>query len=79
VYAEEFLAKSLNAQPEAVSKRLEQDRAEAQEIFHKVRELTGCVLAGCVFVLMSVLFAECCTCCVFDVIKCCFAGCNRCS
>lgn len=40
VYAEEFLAKSLNAQPEAVSKRLEQDRIEAQEIFHKIsREL----------------------------------------
>lgn len=36
VYAEDFLAKSLNAQPEAVSKRLEQDRAEAQELFHKV-------------------------------------------
>jgi U3 small nucleolar RNA-associated protein MPP10 len=36
VYAEEFLAKSLNAQPEAVSKRLEQDRLEAQEYFHKV-------------------------------------------
>mmetsp|Transcript_116521 Transcript_116521/g.228626 ORF Transcript_116521/g.228626 Transcript_116521/m.228626 type:complete len:690 (+) Transcript_116521:28-2097(+) len=36
VYAEDFLAKSLNAQPEAVSKKLEQDRAEAQELFHKV-------------------------------------------
>lgn len=36
MYAEEFLAKSLNAQPEAVSKRLEQARLEAQEIFHKV-------------------------------------------
>jgi U3 small nucleolar ribonucleoprotein component len=36
VYAEEFLAKSLNAQPEAVSKRLEQDRIEAQDLFHKV-------------------------------------------
>ncbi len=30
------MAKSLNAQPEAVSKRLEQSRLEAQEIFHKV-------------------------------------------
>lgn len=30
------MAKSLNAQPEAVSKRLEQARLEAQEIFHKV-------------------------------------------
>jgi U3 small nucleolar ribonucleoprotein component len=36
VYSEEFLAKSLNSQPEAVSKRLEQDRLEAQEYFHKV-------------------------------------------
>lgn len=36
MYAEDFLAKSLNAQPEAVSKRLEQDRLEAQELFHKV-------------------------------------------
>jgi hypothetical protein len=44
VYAEEFLAKSLNAQPEAVSKRLEQDRAEAQEIFHKVRDRVRTVL-----------------------------------
>lgn len=36
VYAEEFLAKSLNAQPEAVSRRLEQDRIDAQDLFHKV-------------------------------------------
>ena len=39
MYAEDFLAKSLNAQPEAVSKKLEQDRAEAQELFHKVNIL----------------------------------------
>jgi hypothetical protein len=60
VYAEEFLAKSLNAQPEAVSKRLEQDRAEAQEIFHKVR-------GSCAY--CAVFRSACWTSCVFEVIK----------
>lgn len=48
VYAEEFLAKSLNSQPEAVSKRLEQDRLEAQEYFHKV------MLRACPYTALSV-------------------------
>ena len=37
VYAEDFLAKSLNSQPESVSKKLEADRLEAQELYHKVK------------------------------------------
>jgi hypothetical protein len=36
VYAEEFLAKSLDAQPVAESKRILEIRAEAQELFHIV-------------------------------------------
>ena len=41
VYAEEFLAKSLNAQPEAVSKKLESAREEALSLYHKVRCLVS--------------------------------------
>lgn len=36
VYAEHFLAKSLNSQPEAVSKKLESAREEALSLYHKV-------------------------------------------
>lgn len=38
LYAEEFLARSLNAQPLAVTKKLEADREEVKGLFHKVIE-----------------------------------------